>query len=90
MPSAFKKQIHVALDPEVHLGLKRIAFEHKLSMNAIIEHLSFLLVDDDWYLRERINELKHQKREKKTYSYHGIDSDSLFDLIEGQYQSGED
>lgn len=83
MPSAFKKQIHIALDPEIHLGLKRVAYEHRISMSEIISHLGFLLMDNDWYLLEKINELKHQTRERKTYSYHGIDSDSLYELIEG-------
>jgi len=82
MSNAFKRQVHIELDPEVHLGIKQIAFEHNLSMNAIFGYLGFLLVDDDWYLKERINELKHQVREKKTYSYQGIDSDSLYELIE--------
>ena len=90
MPSAFKRQIHIALDPEVHFGLKKIAFESGLSMNAIMCHLGFLLVDDDWYLKERINELKHQIRERTTYPYCGVDADSLFDMIEKRHAIEED
>jgi len=80
--NAFKKSVHIGLDPEIHEGLLALAFENNLSMSSILSHLGFLLVEGDWYLHERINEFKHQEREKKVYPFSGIDSNSLFDLIE--------
>lgn len=82
MASAFKKSVHIGLDPEIHEGLLALAYQNNLSMSAILSYMGFLLVEGDWYLHERLNEFKHQKRERKVHSYQGIDADSLFDLIE--------
>lgn len=79
-----KKSVHINLTRETHAALRMICFQHKLSMQEVIEELAIHVVEEQPYMLNVLHGLANRKRagvisNKKIAK---SDAESIFRVIE--------
>jgi adenylate kinase len=85
-----RKEIHVKLLVDTHAALKVQSCMLKLSMQAIIDELATMVVEEDPYVIRRLKELARRKREREAAALSKTDADTLLDLIEERASKQDD
>tara|TARA_Y100000034_G_scaffold131752_1_gene193187 strand:- start:981 stop:1256 length:276 start_codon:yes stop_codon:yes gene_type:complete len=83
-----RKSVHVKLMKETHAEFRVLSFRKKLSMQEMFEEFAQRAIVGDPSIEKILQELAERKREGKIQKLSKEDSDSLFDLIEGESPLG--
>lgn len=77
-----RKELRLKLLKGTHAGLKIQACKLQLSMQAILEELTVLVVQEDPYLTKKLQELYRRKQDRTVRALSKTDAESLLDHIE--------
>lgn len=76
-----RRPIHVNLSKDVHVEMKRLCAEKRITMQEIIEHFVNGLIDERDEMTKILNELIRLKKERKINRIAKVDKDEIFDKI---------
>jgi len=76
-----RKDIHIKLMRETHSAFRIASFNHKLSMQEMIEEFAALVVEEDPRAMKIIKDLKRKKRDRAISRITKTDSETLYDII---------
>lgn len=90
-PFQTRKSVHVNLTTGTHSEFRVALFKRGLSMQEVFEHLACLVVSEDSYLSNLLDELEYNKKYKvDTKQIVSSDSESIFEEIKANSILGED
>jgi len=89
-----KKSIHFKLDKEVHFALRAKLFKHNITMQELFDEFARLVATDTAKGQSIIESIINKKvkkvlsgpkpvRRKKKESFNELDSDALYNMING-------
>ena len=87
-----KKCVHIKLDKDVHTALRSTLFKHNVSMQDLFEECASLVAMGsvkgqnivDSIVKRKINEaLSGKKKKKKEIVVSEVDTDTLYNMING-------
>ena len=79
-----RKSVHIKLMKETHAEFRVLSFRRKLSMQEMFEEFAQRAISCDPSIEKMLDELIQKKRDGKIHQLSKEDSDSLFELIEGE------
>ena len=77
-----KTSVHITLTRSMHSELRKLLFDHGLSMQQVFREFTRLLVEGDDRMSSMVNRLVREKREKITTKVAASDAESIFRAIE--------
>ena len=77
-----RKSLHINLTRETHASLRMICFQHRLSMQEVIEGLAIQIIEEQPYMLNMLIELSEKKRKKAVSKIAKTDAESIFKVIE--------
>lgn len=90
-----KKGIHVKIDREIHSALRAFSFQKGVSMQHLFEEFALQIVSgnkkaisivDSMILRKlNLPKRRNKYKRKKTVELSDVDKQSLYDLIDGEF-----
>ena len=78
-----RRPIHVNLSKDVHVELKRLCADKRVTMQEIIEHFVNGLIDERDDMTKILNELIRLKKDRKINRISKVDKDEIFNKILG-------
>ena len=77
-----RKSLHINLTRETHATLRMICFQHRLSMQEVIEETAIQIIEEQPYMLDMLIELSEKKKRKAVGRIAKSDAESIFKVIE--------
>jgi len=77
-----RKSLHINLTRETHASLRIICFQHRLSMQEVIEEAAIQMIEETPYMVKMLLDLAEKKRKKAVKRIAKSDAESIFKVIE--------
>jgi len=81
-----RKSIHVKLFTETHAGFRVELVKRRLSMQEVFEDFAQSVVAGSGHALRRLDKIVENKRSKEIQRLSSTDVDSLFDIIEDNFE----
>jgi hypothetical protein len=77
-----RTSVHITLTRSTHAELRKLLFDHSLSMQKVFREFTRLLVEGDEQMISLLQRLEREKRDKITNKVGATDAESIFRAIE--------
>ena len=76
-----RKSVHINLAKDTHAAFRMILFQHRLSMQEVLEECAIQIIEGNEYFEKLIDELQYRKRCKTGRKFTKTDAESIFRAI---------